>query len=149
MATGYDALIAELESKYQTAEGYTSAARGYLQHAQAHWDINQDHEAIDALIDAVFENNQALEKILCQGFYGWPGTGHALTDALDRDKACPFITEAPPSEVTMDDVLSAMITSDFDQLQKFIGLVDAYRVALWHEPFNIEFYAALARGFRI
>ena len=148
MATGYDALIAELDSKYQTAQGYTSAARGYLQHAQAHWDIGQDHEAIDALIDAIFEHNQTCEKIMYQGFYGWPGNGLALTDALDRDKACPFITAAPPSEVTMDDVLSAMITATSEQLEKFIGLVDAYRVSLWSEPFNIDFYAALARGFK-
>lgn len=49
--------------------------------------------------------------------------------------------------VDMDAILSAMITADFDQLQKFTGLIDAYRVALWNEPFNADFYAALARGF--
>jgi len=47
----------------------------------------------------------------------------------------------------MDAILTAMITADFSQLQKFTGLSDAYRVALWNEPFNAEFYAALARGF--
>lgn len=51
------------------------------------------------------------------------------------------------AEVTMDAILSAMITSDFNDLQKFIGIVDAYRVALWNAPFNAEFYGALARGF--
>jgi len=51
------------------------------------------------------------------------------------------------AEVTMDAILTAMITADFSQLQKFTGLSDAYRVALWNEPFNAEFYAALARGF--
>ena len=51
------------------------------------------------------------------------------------------------AEVTMDAILSAMITADFAQLQTFVGLVDAYRVALWNEPFNAEYYAALARGF--
>jgi hypothetical protein len=50
-------------------------------------------------------------------------------------------------EVTMDAILTAMVTSDFDELQKFIGLVDAYRVAIWNAPFNAEFYGALARGF--
>jgi len=52
------------------------------------------------------------------------------------------------AEVDMDSILSAMITADFDQLQKFIGLVDAYRVAIWNAPFNAEFYGALARGFQ-
>ena len=52
------------------------------------------------------------------------------------------------AEVTMDTILSAMVGANFEQLQYFIGLVDAYRVALWNAPFNAEFYAALARGFQ-
>lgn len=55
---------------------------------------------------------------------------------------------APP-ELNMDSILSAMITADFGQLQYFVGLVDAYRMALWNQPFNAEFYAALARGFML
>ena len=53
----------------------------------------------------------------------------------------------PPS-ITMDDILNAMLSSSFDNLQQFIGIVDAYRVALWNAPFNADFYAALARGFQ-
>lgn len=49
--------------------------------------------------------------------------------------------------VDMDSILNAMLAAKFDELQKFIGLVDAYRVALWNAPFNADFYAALARGF--
>jgi len=51
-------------------------------------------------------------------------------------------------EVTMDAILNAMLAADFDELQKFIGIVDAYRVAIWNAPFNADFYAALARGFQ-
>ncbi|MBA7528712.1 hypothetical protein ES705_20900 [subsurface metagenome] len=50
--------------------------------------------------------------------------------------------------VTMDAILNAMLVADFDELQKFVGLVDAYRVAIWNAPFNANFYAALARGFQ-
>jgi len=49
--------------------------------------------------------------------------------------------------VTMDAIINAMLTADFDQLSKFVGIEDAYRSALWDQPFNAEFYAALARGF--
>jgi hypothetical protein len=49
--------------------------------------------------------------------------------------------------VDMDAIINAMLVAKFDQLQSFIGLVDAYRVALWNAPFNADFYAALARGF--
>ncbi|GAH32071.1 unnamed protein product, partial [marine sediment metagenome] len=30
----------------------------------------------------------------------------------------------------------------------FIGLIDAYRQSVWNQPFNKEYYAALARGFQ-
>lgn len=54
---------------------------------------------------------------------------------------------APPG-VTMPAILSAMVTAEYEELQQFIGIVDAYRVALWNEWFNVEYYAALARGFK-
>lgn len=147
MAWGYDSLITELESKYGLAENRTSSARNSNSKAYTHYIASEDHSAIYDLYKAIDYNNQAIELLLAQGFYGWPGDTHALLNALNRSKACPFITEAPPTEVSMDAILSAMISSDFDDLQKFIGLIDAYRVALWNKPFNADFYAALARGF--
>lgn len=147
MGWGYDALITQLESKYASAESDTSTARWQLAQALSDWNGANDHAAIRHVMYAVEYNNSAIEMVLAQGFYGWSGDSHALLNALNRSKACPFITEAPPSEVTMDDILSAMIAADFNDFQKFIGIVDAYRVALWNEPFNAEFYAALARGF--
>lgn len=56
-------------------------------------------------------------------------------------------TEPEPPEIDMDSIINAMMTANFDQLQSFIGIEDAYRVALWNAPFNANFYAALARGF--
>jgi hypothetical protein len=47
----------------------------------------------------------------------------------------------------MDAILNAMLQADNDQLTTFIGIEDAYRSAIWAQPFNAEFYAALARGF--
>jgi len=52
-------------------------------------------------------------------------------------------------DVTMSAILSAMISADEEEYQYFIGIVDAYRVALWNNPFNAEFYAAIARGFTL
>lgn len=49
--------------------------------------------------------------------------------------------------VDMDGILNAMLAASFDDLRQFIGIEDAYRTALWNQPFNAEFYAALARGF--
>lgn len=50
--------------------------------------------------------------------------------------------------IDMDDILNAMLAADFDELQKFIGIEDAYRLAIWNAPFNAEWYASLARGFQ-
>ena len=50
--------------------------------------------------------------------------------------------------VTMGDILSEMMSASFDELTKFMMITDAYKVAVWDAPFNEEFYAALARGFK-
>lgn len=55
---------------------------------------------------------------------------------------------AEPPALTMDDILSAMVTATPEQVMYFVGLADAYRVSVWDMPFNEEFYAALARGFK-
>jgi hypothetical protein len=51
-------------------------------------------------------------------------------------------------EVSMGKILSAMLVAEFDEFRDFIGIIDGYRVALWDQWFNVEYYAALARGFR-
>ena len=67
-----------------------------------------------------------------------------LRDALNK-----INTEWPTgSSVTMDAILNAMLLATFDELTKFIGIEDAYRSAIWDQPFNAEFYGALANGFR-
>jgi hypothetical protein len=50
--------------------------------------------------------------------------------------------------LTMGDLLTAMLTAKYDELQAFIGIEDAFRSAIWDQPFNSQYYAALANGFR-
>jgi len=50
--------------------------------------------------------------------------------------------------VTMDDILNEMLSASFEQLTQFMGITQAYKVAVWDAPYNEEFYAALARGFK-
>lgn len=66
-----------------------------------------------------------LNKILVAIWFNWPTTG----------------------TLTMGDILTAMLLAKYDELTKFVGIEDAYRSAIWDQPFNSEFYAALARGF--
>lgn len=49
---------------------------------------------------------------------------------------------------TMADILNAMLAAKFTELQTFIGIEQAYMAAMWNTPYNGEYYAALARGWR-
>lgn len=53
-----------------------------------------------------------------------------------------------PAEVTMGAILDVMLTAEYGQLQEFVAIVDAYRVTIWDEWFNVEYYASLARRFK-
>ena len=59
-----------------------------------------------------------------------------------------FAGGGAPAEVDMDTILTAMTTASFEQLTSFMGITQAYKIAVWDAPFNEEYYAALARGFR-
>lgn len=50
--------------------------------------------------------------------------------------------------IAMADILSAMLAATSDELTNFIGIEQAYMAAIWNAPYNGEYYAALARGFR-
>ena len=50
-------------------------------------------------------------------------------------------------EVDMSAILTAMLAATPDEIEQFVGIVDAFRVSIWNRPYNEEFYAALARGF--
>ena len=49
---------------------------------------------------------------------------------------------------TMADILSAMMSASYEELTQFMGITQAYKVAVWDAPFNEEYFAALARGFK-
>ncbi len=68
----------------------------------------------------------------------------------DWKEALMWINDNWPSgaEVTMSGILAAMQSASFEELTSFMGITQAYKVAVWDAPFNEEFYAALARGFK-
>ena len=78
----------------------------------------------------------------------WWNNACAIKLIIDKCNSLQAELDAGAGAVDMDAIINAMLASKFDNLQKFIGLVDAYRVAIWNAPFNAEFYSALARGFQ-
>lgn len=53
------------------------------------------------------------------------------------------------ADVDMSAILAAMLTATQPELMSFVGITDAYRQSIWNQPFNQEYYAALARGFAL
>ncbi len=60
-----------------------------------------------------------------------------------------FAANIGGGDVTMSSILSAMMGATYEELTQFMGITQAYKVAVWDAPFNEEFYAALARGFKV
>ena len=110
-----------------------------------------------SLGDQILAQNWAEAKNVCYNladYYGSTVTWRLCNSGGIKGKtyaSLHWIDDNWPSngngEVSMDSILTAMLGAEFDELQKFVGLVDAYRVAIWNAPFNAELYAALARGF--
>ncbi len=131
--------LVALKEYYGFALSYADQAGDWRSQAKTHWDVNEDHEAIYDIICAIDKLEVCVGNLTgrYESFYPEYGILHFLETHTAENGA-----------VDMDSILTAMITADFDQLQKFVGLVDAYRVAVWNAPFNADFYAALARGFQ-
>lgn len=149
MAWSYEALVAELHERYNYANLYRGKLNTEISAAQFDWTAGDDHACLADVIDALEATRDAIGNLLAKSYYGYDGATYLLPTMLDTDMGCPFITEAPSPEITMSDIVNAMLSADFNELQNFIGIVDAYRVALWNNPFNAEFYAAIARGFTL
>ena len=117
---------------------YSNRCLDHMTDAWAHWNVNQDHEAIEDILHGLSDTNVAA---------GYAGYGYAPFDYVG-----PWwwyftnCIEVP--ELTMDSILSTMLTATPDQILYFIGLVDAFRNSVWTRPFNQEFFASLSRGFQ-
>jgi len=95
------------------------------------------------LYGAIQQVQLFLTQLTDRTWPDWQGSGlFECLYWLDQEH-----TEAGAYELTMDDILSVMLSATDDEYKKFIGIVDAYRIGLWNKPFNSDFYAALGRGF--
>ena len=142
-----DALKAEIDLGYTdgsvTAKNYFLTCKSYL-HKAAAFILANNWPGAQSSLDNAADALGAASSYLLQ-----PAT-YASSFARHWKNALYWINNNWPAAVTvdMDAILNAMLVASFEQLQSFIGIEDAYRVALWNAPFNADFYAALARGFQ-
>jgi len=141
MAWTYDQLIAEMHTRHQLGQIQLGNARTDINTAQTRWAGGDDHGAIDALMDAVYHNNQAIEDALASSYYGYDGATNLIPTALDRAMACPFITEAPPFDLTAIKICEAWAKDSFQERALTIAFIDRMRQLIWDEPFHVAWAA--------
>lgn len=127
--------LAKIRGWYGWADYYEELSVTNNQTAWTHWNNFEDREALEHIIYASNQQSAAISMLIMNFEDFWPD--FAIAWYLDN---C--------AGADMDSILNAMLSASQEEFTKFIGIVDAYRVALWDAPFNEEFYAALARGFK-
>lgn len=128
--------LAKIRGYYGWSDTYQEWGVTNNQQALAHWNLFEDHEALGHLISANSQTNAAVSMLIGNFDDFWP------------DYAIAWWMENCAGGANMDDILTAMLSATHEELTKFMGITQAYKVAVWDTPFNEEFYAALARGFK-
>jgi len=142
----FDDFFSGFYDDWHDAAGWFGGAVQDLTNAKISYGGGDDHAALGSLINAVDHCVDAWLLQLATFQYPYPRYNiMGLFEAIDARFV--DLEGAAPSALSMDEILSVMITATEDQYRYFIGLVDAYRVGLWNKPFNSEYFAALARGF--
>ena len=133
MYTWYTYYADLLRDNYGGAELFYDWAAEDFAAARVYWNGSEDRLALDKTITGCIRLSTAVQYIIGKFTEVTPwyllSKLHTLSWEYSMD-------EPPAADVSMDAILSAMITASLDEYTEFIGLVDAYRVGLWNKPFN-------------
>lgn len=149
MGVPYDDLIAQVTSKYGTANTWRASLDSNYNQALIDWNAGDDHAALWDVIEGMADTVQYMVMMLGKGFWGWNGSTYALPTALDRNLACPFITEAAEYELTMSKILQAMYLAEPHQPLIFIAYLEAYKASVWNATFDERYFADLVKRWAI
>ncbi len=127
--------LAWLKDQWDTGWVLNGSSKLNTDQAFDEWNYGDKDWAFNLLCYAVYDIQSALSQFTNQGDPVW--YPHCLLNYIET-----WCT------LNMDTLLNVMLTAEFEQLTQFVGISDAYRVAIWDQPFNAQFYAALAEGFR-
>jgi len=149
MAWTYDQLIAEMHTRHTFAQSELAQARTDITTAEGLANAEDYKGAILALANAVYHNNQAIEDALASSYYGYDGATNIIPTALDRNMACPFVSDAVEYELTMSKILDAIWESTPLETFFFVNYIDAMRAAIWNKEISEQRLADLYRHFSI
>jgi len=113
--------------------GYNDSAV-HAQDALTHWNSNEDHLAIQDILNAIYDIRRGMGYI----HYGW--------NPFDTDCAIVWylknaISAPDPYELTAEKIVEAWIKNDFEGRALTIAVIDRMRQLIWNEPFNITWAA--------
>ena len=128
--------LAKIKSEAIQIVSYYNKHLNHMSDAWTHWGVGDDHEAIQDILYAISDVAVAASSFGGWSPYDWEGCIHYYLDNCI-------------GAVDMAAILAAMLEAEPDEVEYFVGLVDAYRQSIWNRPFNKQFYAALARGFMV
>lgn len=126
--------IAAIEHGIDYAFSQGDKAIAHKQDAEVHWNLNQDHLAIEdinkALSDLAFGLQRCNYKYA--PFYYTPALVYYLTEC---------IAEPEEYELTAKKICEAWIADDFKDRALTIAIIDRMRQLIWDEPFYIQWAA--------
>lgn len=142
MGVDWSLLIDHMEISHLSAWYSGEDVDGHVAKAWAAWTAGNDHSCLYWTLFGVDDLQYVTRDITYRYIWGENGFSMMIPTAFRYLKE-----QIDAMTVSMDAILSAMLTAEPNQVQYFVGLVDAYRQSVWNKPFNQEFFAALARGF--
>ncbi len=138
-----DELLDYIDTWYGHAYTYFALAKDDIWEAKQQFGVWTDKKVLETLING------------CWRLYTSVGALIGYAEPTTIDYQIPYflreftIAEAPDAGITMRMILDEMFTADNEELKQFIALVDAYRQSLWNKPFDVNYWAAVARGFEV
>ncbi len=138
MAWPYDCSGALSQIKYHTKSSFLRAddAITHKQAASIHWNLNQDHLAIEDILSALTDLVGAIKygSFAYDNFYPYG----ALFYFLNPENENPCIG-AP--ELTAEAICEAWAKDDFKGRAWTIAFIDRMRQMIWDEPFDVTWAA--------
>jgi len=144
MAVDLDFLLASMEVYHYSAWLDGEDCPGHVTKAWGKWTAGDDHLCLYYTLFAVDDLKNTIHDLSVRFIWGENGFSMMIPTAF---RALQALIGGAGADLTMDGLLSTMLTADPAQVEYFVGLVDAYRQSIWNRPFNQEFFAALSRGF--
>jgi len=137
MAFPYSCEGALNQIKYHTQNAFTAADAGATDRsaAKTHWNLNQDHLAIEDMLKAQSHFAEAIKYVSFSfsNFYPYGALYYYLMNCI------PEISE--PEPITWKDIVEAWIKDDFEGRAVTVACIDRMRQLIWDEPFYVAWAA--------